>query len=128
MPLPTKYLSLAELTKRPEWRALTAKQRLFTSKWISSGDALASCAASYPGTKNPKVYVHALLASERIKAVVNLMLGKSESEKILDDLKVLVKRAKRKGSLTHLAVLAIPMCRAAAALEEFNLAQKSKGN
>ncbi len=81
--------------------------------------------AAYPNVKASAVWASRLLQNRRIKKVIALHLGMSETEAVLADVKALIKKSKRKNA--HLDLLLAPWLRVAAALEAID-AKSNTGN
>ena len=125
-------LTLPELVERhpAEWAVLSQQQRDFVIELIGSGsngqyNALAAVRIAYPRVKNAAAWAGRLLQNKRIKKIITLHLGLTETEVLFGDIKALVKRSKRKGA--NLDVLVAPWLRVAAALESLVAREKSNG-
>lgn len=85
-------LGLDELTERPEWKLLTAKQRLFVSSYLSSGmetgtyDPEFAARSAYDTSTNARILGYELLANPKIQAVVDLHFGPASREMFLNRL------------------------------------------
>jgi len=108
-----------------EWGSLAPQQKLFVEAWINTADATKAIYVAYPKLMNSKIETMRvarshLLANLKIRKIIALRLGFSKTEMVLDEAKVLLKRARRKGN-NNTDVLVMPLlrlCEALTALQE----------
>lgn len=123
-------LTIPELVERhpAEWAVLSQQQRDFVIEYIGTGfngqyNPLTAAKIAYPNVKTPTAWSARLLQNKRIKKIIALHLGLTETEVLFGDIKALVKRSKRKGA--NLDVLVAPWLRIAAALEKLVVQENS---
>lgn len=112
-----KGMEISEIMKSPEYARLNVSQKAFVTRFISSADILSAVKYAYANQSpaSARTFAYALLKNPRVTAVLNLRRGLTEVEVILSDLKILLKRAQRKGAET--CVLAMPLLRVEAELK-----------
>jgi hypothetical protein len=98
-------LTIIEVIERypAEWALLSSQQRTFVIELIGSAangqyNAVAARKVAYPKVKTPDAWASRLIQNTRVKKVITLHLGLSETEVLLSDVKSQVKRSKRKGA------------------------------
>jgi hypothetical protein len=119
----TPAITVDELKKSRVWMQLSPQQQTFLTEYLSAGPAqgryneLAACRLAYPkvNIKNIKVWLSRLQANPRIRAVLAYYFG-DPTEGLLDDIKALIKKSRRKNA--HRDLLLAPWLRVADALEE----------
>ena len=116
-------LGLADLMQRHEWVVLTSKQKVWASKYLSSGiltgtyDALGAAMAAYRTTpKNAVIISCQLMGNRRIKRVLDLHFRRSELDSIMDDLSratrlSIARDLKKGGSLSVATIKAVQILR-----------------
>lgn len=105
MPAATEpRMSLEVLKRTKEWNACTPKQRFWLETFVeSNGDALLATQNAY-GFKNElyaQQFTHQVQGNVHVRAVLNLLSGRSERDEFLDALsKKLLKKLRSKADLT----------------------------
>jgi hypothetical protein len=124
-------LTVPELMNTADWAGLTKQRKIFLAEFLSAGlaqgryNAVAAAQIAYPRIKHIKVWASRLMANARIKKVLALHFGFSETEMLLDDVRGLIKKSRRKGA--NLDILVAPWLRVAKALEALVAKEKSNG-
>jgi hypothetical protein len=115
-------LTIIEIIERypAEWALLSSQQRTFVIELIGSDangryNAVAATKVAYPKVKTPVAWASRLIQNRRVKKVITLHLGLTDTQVLLGDVKSLLKRSKRKHA--NLELLVPYWSRACAALE-----------
>jgi hypothetical protein len=86
-------ITLSDLQASPEYLACSSKMRLWLTTLIENGfDYPAATAAAF-NCKNPRVFSYAVRNWTKVRAALNLYLGRSEQDAFLDDLQKTIRRA-----------------------------------
>lgn len=122
-----KGKEISEIKKSPEYARLTIGQQKFCAHWIAQGDAVAAVRHAFncKSHESARTFAYELLKNPRVKAVVNLRLGRTQTECLIIDLQQLITYARRKGS--RLSLIVAPLLSCAAAIEKMNALQKAEG-
>jgi hypothetical protein len=94
---------LAEIATHAEWQVLTAKQRMFLSSYIQSGidtgvyDAQFAVQSAYnTSDKNAVILSYELLANRKVRRVLDLHFGRTETDSLQADLVKAISKSLRK--------------------------------
>ncbi len=94
---------LAEMATHAEWQVLTAKQRMFLSSYIQSGidtgvyDAPFAVQSAYnTSDKNAVILSYELLANRKVRRVLDLHFGRTETDSLQADLVKAISKSLRK--------------------------------
>jgi hypothetical protein len=87
------FITLSDLQTSREYLACSSKMRHWLTILIENGfDYPAATAAAFD-CKNPRVFSYAVRNWPKVRAALNLYLGRSEQEAFLDDLQKTIRRA-----------------------------------
>jgi hypothetical protein len=96
-------MSLAEIATHTEWQALTTKERMFLSSYLQSGidtgayDAQFAAQSAYnTSDKNAVILSYELLAKRKIRRVLDLHFGRTETDSLQADLVKAISKSLRK--------------------------------
>jgi hypothetical protein len=122
----TPVMSITELQQSRVWMRLGPQQKTCLTAYLEAGlqgryDIDAAVCLAYPEVENKRVWASRLQANPRLRAVLSVYFG-DPTQGLLDDIKALIQKSRRKGA--HLDLLVGPWLRIAAALEEI----AAKGN
>lgn len=93
--MPTKArLTDGEFHASREYLELTAQQRVWVDAFLNTPDALQATKTAYKSAdETARTFTYRLRANPRVRAAVNLALGRSEQEAFLDEVKRDIDRA-----------------------------------
>src|SRR5947209_5730142 len=93
----TKHLSMAQLERTPEWRALSVQQRFFVQSYLASGnDRLfaTNCAYGSATDESARTASYHIMRQKKIQAALNRYFNKGPRELFLDQLAADIKATK----------------------------------
>jgi len=90
---PKSKMTLDEFKRTQEYAACSDKMKLWLVTLIENGfDYIAATAAAF-NAKNPRVFSYAVRNWTKVRAALNLYLGRSEQDAFLEELQKTIRRA-----------------------------------